>query len=181
MALATEGGTAGVFARGGAHSLLSLAAIGLAATALVVTTLVVVTGAGLHAAGTSGSPGTTGATGATGAAGAGTTWGTLTFSFTMGGKSDGLAVTGSSCSVEGHGAYDCQVTVVSTSNETQKLSGLSYPANPNVYYAGADPTIGWIDFTPDNATTFTLWFQAVQTSGSSSVPVTLLTEPAPEQ
>lgn len=179
MALASESGRAGMFGGAAGHSLLSLAAIGLSAVALVVTTLVVVTGAGLHAANSPGGSGTPGPVGASGTPGAGTTWGTLTLSFSLSSSSVGLAVTSTSCEVEGHGAYACEITVASTATITQKLTGLSYPENPNLYYAGADPTIGNIYFTPDNTTSFTLWFQAVQVSGNSAVPVTLQVNPAP--
>jgi len=181
MALASGSQTAGVVAGGAAHGLLSLATIGMAAAALVVSTLVVITGVGLHGAngtGTAGAAGASGANGANGAAGPGTTWGTLTITFSMGGKAQGLSVSSSQCTIQAHGAYACVVSVASASTTTQKLTGLSYPENPNVYYAGADPTIGWIVFNPGATTTFTLWFQAVQVSGNSVVPVTLLVNPA---
>ncbi len=185
MAVASESGNAGLFTRVGPQGLMSIATVGMAAAALVVSVLIVVTGAGLHSAvsnGTAGATGAAGANGASGAAGAagsagvGTTWGTLNITFSISGKD--LSIVSATCEAEGHGAYACELSVASTSNVTEKITGLSYPENPNVYYAGADPTIGWIIFPPGTTTNFTLWFQAVQVSGSSNVPVTLLVNDA---
>jgi hypothetical protein len=185
MAVASESGNAGLFARVGPQSLMSIATVGMAAAALVVSILIVVTGVGLHTAvsngtaganGAAGASGASGAAGAAGGAGAGTTWGTLNITFSIAGK--GLTITSASCAAEGHGAYACELSVASAANVTEKITGLSYPENPNVYYAGADPTIGWIIFPPGTTTNFTLWFQAVQVSGNSNVPVTLLVNDA---
>jgi len=187
---------------GKVFGIMSLAAVGLASTALVVGVMVFTGAAGLHglpglsgsngangangAAGANGNNGATGGTGATGATGApgengtngtGATWGSLALSFTLGGATTDIAIEGATCPSEGHGAYACLLTVENSGATTTKVTGLSYAQSPAVYYAGADPTIGSIILNPDSTTQFTLWFQAVQYSGSADVSVTVFIEP----
>ena len=164
----------GLLATFGGAKLLTLVVIAVTSAALAAGTTAFVVGnemAGSHASGTSGTPG---ATGAPGAPGAGTSWGTLSLSFVLGGKTQGLAITGSSCLVEPHGAYACNLNVTNSGNATMKVTGLSYAANPNLYYAGADPTMGWIFLPAGTTTNFSLWFQDVGAAGNSVVTVTVL-------
>ncbi|HTT25661.1 MAG TPA: hypothetical protein VMH90_01690 [Thermoplasmata archaeon] len=186
---------------GKAFGVLSLVGVGIGASALVIGLLVVTGAVGIHglpgvpgangtngangangadgkngapgSAGSSGSPGTNGTSGSSSS----TTWGTLALSFALGGKSTGVTILGTTCPSEGHGAYACSVTLQSSASQTLHVNGLSYPPNSALYYAGADPTLGSIVVPAGGATsTFTLWFQAVQYSGSSNVVVTLLLE-----
>jgi hypothetical protein len=168
MALVTGRGAAGMIGRWGAQALLSWGAIGLAAAALVVCTVVTYDNGGLSPASTPGGAGVQGPPGA------GTSWGTLNLTFQLGGKASNLSVAWAHCALQGHGAYACEVAVSSSSTTAQKVTGLSYPENPALYYAGADPTIGSIVLAPQATSTFTLWFQATQTNGSTAVEVTLL-------
>jgi len=187
---------------GKAFGVLSLAAVGIASTALVVGVMIFTGVAGLHglnglpggsgangaggspgangANGANGQPGATGATGATGPAGANgtggssTTWGSLTISFTLTGKTSGLAILAATCPAEGHGAYACLLTVQNTGTSTEKINGLQYAQSPALYYAGADPTMGSILLNAQSTTQFTLWFQSVQYSGSADIAVQLI-------
>lgn len=129
--------------------------------------------------GRNGTNGMNGTNGSSGTPGTGTTWGTLTLDFTIGGRGANVSVVAAVCTEASHGAYACNVTLASTANLTQRVSGLSYAPNPNVYYAGADPTLGWIFVPANGTTTFTLWFQEVAPSGNSTVDVTLFLAAAP--
>jgi Collagen triple helix repeat (20 copies) len=177
---------------------LSLVGVGVGSSALVVGLLILTGAAGIH--GIAGAPGTNGANGvdgnnginggsghngvngtngANGSSSSGssssTTWGTIALSFGLGGKSTGVTILGTTCPSEGHGAYACSITLQSEANQTLKVNGLQYAQSPALYYAGADPTLGSVIVANGGATTtFTLWFQAVQYSGSANVDVTLL-------
>jgi hypothetical protein len=184
---------------GKTFGVLSLVGVGVGSSALVIGLLVLTGAAGIHGLpGTSGASGLPGANGANGAVGnngpqgpagpggtsgsngssgssSSSTWGTLALSFALGGKSSGVTILGTTCPSEGHGAYACSVTLQSNANMTLHVTGLQYAQNPALYYAGADPTLGAVIVPNGGATTtFTLWFQAVQYSGSSNVVVTLL-------
>ncbi len=192
-------GSAAAGIGGKMFGVLSLVGVGVGSSALVIGLLVVTGAVGIH--GLSGAPGANGTNGANGANGAdgsngaqgpagssgssglngssgsssSTTWGTLALSFALGGKTSGVSILGTTCPSEGHGAYACSVTLQSTANQTLHVNGLLYPPNSALYYAGADPTLGSVVVPNGGATTtFTLWFQAVQYSGSSNVVVTLL-------
>ena len=190
---------------GKTYGVLSLAAVALASIALVVGVMVFTGTANLHTltgsagsngsnglpgtngatgpqgpAGSSGSPGATGPTGAPGASGTGgtgSTWATLSLTFTLGGKTTGMSLQAATCPAEGHGAYACLVTLLNSGTSGMKVVGLSYAQSAEVYYAGADPTLGSILITPGSSTQFTLWFQAVQYTGNADVAVTLFIEP----
>lgn len=190
---------------GKVFGVLSLAAVGMATTALVVGVMIFTGAAGIHGiTGSSGASGSTGATGATGpqgpagasgangangasgangangvngSSGTADTWGTLSLSFTLGGSATDLTLEGATCPNEGHGAYACLLTVKNTGNTTGKVTGLSYAQNAALYYGGGDPTIGSIFLTPGATTQFTLWFQAVAYSGSTSASITVIVEP----
>jgi hypothetical protein len=158
-------------------TLLTIVTIGMASAALLVS-VVAWTGTG-GIVGNAGASGTNGPPGANGNPGSSTSWGTLTLAFSLTGKATGITIASSTCASEGHGAYACQISVVSTAAIEQKLTGLSYTQSTSLYYAGADPTLGSVMIPGGGATTtFTLWFQAVQYTGNTGVTVTLFIVPA---
>jgi hypothetical protein len=198
-------GTGSILAGIGAKTfgVLSVVGVGISSSALVIGLLVITGAAGIH--GLNGTPGANGANGVNGndgqngaqgpAGGSGssgsngtqgsstaTTWGTISLSFQLGDKAAGVSLLGATCPSEGHGAYACLVTLQNDNpagiNDT--VHGLSYAQSPALYFAGGNPTIGSINLPGGGTTTqFTLWFQAVQYSGSANVVVTILLVPAP--